>query len=110
MFELSKSQLLISTSLPCLTLSTIWIQFQTRLCEIPLAIEVIRVGMAFCCGQNIHIIKYEMGNTNVRPNQVNVSYCINTKPRILKKSPKRTKFEVEKKINMKSTQKMKLRM
>ena len=88
MFELSKSQLLISTSLPCLTLSTIWIQFQTRFAEIPLGIEVIRVGMAFSCGQNIHIIKYEMENTNIRPNGVNASNCINTKPRILKSLPK----------------------
>ena len=41
-------------------------------------------GMAFLCGQNIHIIKYEMENTNNLPKGINESNCINTKSRILK--------------------------
>ena len=40
--------------------------------------------MAFRCGQNIHIIKYEMENTDNLPKGVNESNCINTKSRILK--------------------------
>ena len=40
--------------------------------------------MAFRCGQNNHIIKYEMENTNILPKGVNESSCINTKSRILK--------------------------
>ena len=42
------------------------------------------ITMAFRCGQNIHIIKYEMENTNNLPKTVNESNCINTKSRILK--------------------------
>ena len=41
-------------------------------------------GMVFLCGQNIHILKYEMENTNNLPKGVNESNCINTKSRILK--------------------------
>ena len=41
-------------------------------------------SMAFRCGQNIHIIKYEMENTNNLSKGVNGSICINTKSRILK--------------------------
>ena len=40
-------------------------------------------SMAFRCGQNIHIIKYEMENTNILPKGVNESNCINTKSRFL---------------------------
>ena len=33
-------------------------------------------SMAFCCGQNIHIIKYEIENTNILQKGVNESnYC-----------------------------------
>ena len=39
--------------------------------------------MAFRCGQNIHIIKYEMENKH-SSERSNVSSCINTKSRILK--------------------------
>ena len=60
--------------------------------------------MAFRCGQNIHITKSEMENTNILPKGVNVFNCINTKSRIQKKPIKITKFEVEKKLNMKSTE------
>ena len=35
--------------------------------------------MAFRCRQNIHIIKYEIKNTNIIPKGVNESNCINTK-------------------------------
>ena len=46
-----------------------------------------------------------MENTNILPKGVNVSNCINTKSRILKSlSGKITKFEVEKNLNMKSTE------
>ena len=46
------------------------------------------IGMAFRCGQNIHITKSEMENTNILPKGVNVSNCINTKSRILKRLSK----------------------
>ena len=35
------------------------------------------LSMAFCCGHNIHIIKYEIENTNILPKGVNESNCIN---------------------------------
>ena len=53
--------------------------------------------MAFRCGQNIHIIKYEMENTKNLPNGANESNCRNTK-----KSIKIIKFEVEGEIKWKS--------
>ena len=40
--------------------------------------------MAFRCGQNIHIVKYEVQNTKVIPKDINESTCANTKSRILK--------------------------
>ena len=42
------------------------------------------IAMAFPYGQTIHIIKYEMENTNIPPKGVNMSNCINTESRILK--------------------------
>ena len=42
------------------------------------------LSMAFRCGHNIHIIKYEIENTNIIPKGVNESNCINTKSKMLK--------------------------
>ena len=36
------------------------------------------LSVAFCCGQKIHIIKYEIKNTNILQEGVNESNCTNT--------------------------------
>ena len=46
--------------------------------------NVLPCNMTFRCRQNIHIIKYEMENSNNLPKGVKESNCINTKSRILK--------------------------
>ena len=59
--------------------------------------------MAFRCGQNIHIIKCEMENKHSSKR----SKCVQLykyEAQNSKKSLKKTKFEVEKKLNMKSTE------
>ena len=73
--------------------------------------------MAFRCGKNIHIIKYEVQNTNAIPKEISASTCANTKSRNVtvieianirnrenNSKSRNAKFEVDKK-NMQSRQK-----
>lgn len=58
-----------------------WFALTTKIIKLTLGLDENfehLLSMAFCCGQKIHIIKYEIKNTNILQEGVNESNCTNT--------------------------------